>query len=188
MVFYLKRIDNQITITLKNGRIVSIFWGSALDFNNDVYEQCFEWFKLVDEYFVTSFAHRDVQESKKVFLSRIKQDDVHLLLAKYEQNIIGRAQLIENKQEKQSHVGSLTISIHPDFQKQGLGTEMLKILEEKAGSIGILKIQFEAFEKNISARKLYEKMGYDEEGYRKNSVRLKNGSLSDSILYGKILK
>lgn len=182
----MKHQDN--VITLKNGKKVKLKWGSGLDFENGAYERMFDWFKLVDEFFDTTFAQKDVQESKKEFLSRIQLDHVQVLIALHDQDIIGRAHLIKNTKERQDHVGSFTISIHPDFQHQGLGTQMFHYLEEKAREIGILKIQFKTFEINHPARKLFEKMGYVEEGHQKNCVRLKDGSLSNAILYGKMLK
>jgi ribosomal protein S18 acetylase RimI-like enzyme len=52
------------------------------------------------------------------------------------------------------------IVIHEEFRRKGYGEQAMYVLEEKARSLGLFKIDLDVFGHNHPARALYEKMGY----------------------------
>jgi len=50
--------------------------------------------------------------------------------------------------------------VHPDFQRRGYGTELLKALESEAMRLGYQVLHLETTTLQTGAQKLYEKQGY----------------------------
>ncbi len=65
--------------------------------------------------------------------------------------------------------GAMTnLAVHPDFRRKGIGQALLTALEDEGRRIGALAISLEVRKSNLSAIKLYEKMGYTMVGERPN--------------------
>lgn len=54
------------------------------------------------------------------------------------------------------------VALFPDYRGQGLGTRLMQIAEQQALEKGYRKLSLIVFEKNSSAKRLYEKLGYRE--------------------------
>jgi ribosomal-protein-alanine N-acetyltransferase len=65
-------------------------------------------------------------------------------------------------------VSILNIAVDPDFQRQGLGREMVEIIVDEAHALGASSIALEVREKNAAARVLYTSLGFTEAGIRRN--------------------
>lgn len=57
------------------------------------------------------------------------------------------------------------LSIHPQFQKMGLGSNTMKMVEEMARRQGAESIRLDAFSQNQAALHLYRSLGFWETGY-----------------------
>jgi len=53
------------------------------------------------------------------------------------------------------------ISVHPDRQRQGVGTTLMKRVEELAREIGVTKIQLDSWDFNTEAHTFFETMGFE---------------------------
>lgn len=60
--------------------------------------------------------------------------------------------------------------VRPDFQRQGLGRQILAVLEHRASIAGVRAIHLDTTEEQHAARRLYESAGYRETG-RRNTER-----------------
>lgn len=60
------------------------------------------------------------------------------------------------------------IAVHPDYRNQGIGEVLLDSLLEKAYERGAKEITLEVRVSNLHAQWLYKKVGFVEEGIRKN--------------------
>ena len=72
-----------------------------------------------------------------------------------------------------------TLDVHPDYRRKGLGSLLIRALEEGLSSQGAVRIRLEAAAKNPAALELYRKAGYHEKellrnyyGKGKNAVRM----------------
>lgn len=68
--------------------------------------------------------------------------------------------------EDEAHITN--IAVHKDYRKLGCGYEILNALIKKCKDAGIKYMSLEVRVSNIGARHLYEKLGFNVEGIRKN--------------------
>ena len=52
--------------------------------------------------------------------------------------------------------------VHPDFQRRGLGRQMLSALEQRAGELGFRKLTLDTTVQQVPAIRLYTRSGYEE--------------------------
>lgn len=84
-----------------------------------------------------------------------------------------------------SHVlEHLTVVVHPDFQRKGIGRALFTTMLDKVRSEHpeILRVELIAKESNHAALSLYSSLGFIEEGRMINRIRRPDGSLEDDIL------
>lgn len=72
-----------------------------------------------------------------------------------------------------------TLDVHPDYRRKGVGSMLIRALEERLRSQGVERIRLEAAIKNPAALELYRKAGYHKKemlrnyyGRGKNAVRM----------------
>jgi len=81
----------------------------------------------------------------------------------------------------------LTLGVLPDFRKQGYGKLLLREAIAYFRNAGVTALFLEVGENNISARRLYDAMGFETTGKRPNYYRHKNGP-EDAILMKSAIK
>ena len=75
----------------------------------------------------------------------------------------------------------LGIAVLKNNRRQGIGKEMMFMLIEESRKLGAKKIILDFNESNIAALKLYEKLGFVEEGRLRNQI-IVNGQYLDLII------
>jgi RimJ/RimL family protein N-acetyltransferase len=84
--------------------------------------------------------------------------------------------------ESLRHVWRLTIVVHPGSTGQGVGTALLDhLLHWAAAESDVGKIELLVRATNHGAIRLYERMGFVEEGRLRSRVRLPDGSFVDDV-------
>ena len=78
----------------------------------------------------------------------------------------------------------MTIGVVPSEQRKGLGFKLLQEIQLLLKEKGVSTLFLEVNEKNVSARKLYEKAGFEQVGLRKGYYEL-NGKKFDALLLKK---
>lgn len=119
-------------------------------------------------------------------LSRITGDE--FLVAKLNGRVIGFAGIhrLEGEIGEMSHVGEIGIAVHPDFQRKGIGTELLRSCVNLARSRNFERLEADTQADNRAMRRLVEKHGFKLEGVRTKRVK-RNGRYSDEACYALIL-
>lgn len=86
----------------------------------------------------------------------------------------------ENGEDVAGYVGSQTVlgesdmmnlAVHPDYQRQGIGEKLVLELIEGLKERGSQCLTLEVRASNVPAKRLYEKLGFQEVGRRKNYYR-----------------
>ena len=101
--------------------------------------------------------------------------------------LVGNADIKRVRWKLLRHVARLSIGIHPDYQELGIGRLLMQrllgwALEGPGASHGgIRRIELGVFESNIRARRLYESLGFREEGRHHNFLLLPDGSFDTDI-------
>jgi putative acetyltransferase len=128
----------------------------------------------------------DLIDNKAQWLRNLDTNKI-TLLSLHKDNIIGSATLNLNEpQSRASHVASFGVAVHPDFQRKGLGKQLIAALEQIARDQGIKKIEVNFYDGNPAAA-LYKSLDYDYEGRRLKKGRLNDGTYVDEILLSKFL-
>ena len=85
-------------------------------------------------------------------------------------NLIGIAGFVRGNRRKTRHRGEIvSMYVNPDFQGQKIGEKLLRaLIEEIFNSDEIESLELTVVADNISAAKLYERVGFETFGIRKN--------------------
>ena len=94
---------------------------------------------------------------------------------------------IHRRGKRMKHIGTIGISIHPDYWNRGYGTELLKAGLEYAKKEGFLRLEADTLAKNKAMIRIAEKAGFKLEGGRTERVKM-NESYEDETLLGIILE
>lgn len=173
-------------ITLDDKTIVELKVADRHDYENGRYEYLYGWLSQVDQFLAKSYKLGDLEETKQHWLRSFDSNRL-TLLGLYEGKIIGSATLILNDpKSRASHVASFGVAVHPDFQRKGLGKQLILALEDKARELGIKKIEVNCYEGNVAIA-LYQSLSYSYEGRRLKKGRLDDGTFADEILFYKFL-
>ena len=81
-------------------------------------------------------------------------------------------------------VGEISIYIHPNAKRKGVGTKLYTHLEESAKSFGYWTIQAQLFTTNDPSKALFDNLGFREVGVRKKIGKL-DGEWVDNYLLEK---
>ena len=81
----------------------------------------------------------------------------------------------------------LTLAVHPDARRKGLGRRCLAELECKAARLGAVRAFLEVAVTNEPARALYRVGGYGEDGVRRGYYAAADGQRIDAVLMSKAL-
>ena len=120
---------------LKDGRPVIIKRLNTDDYEkSDNYKYVHDWMSRVSKYLGRDFDPKYLEIDKKIWYDSLKNEEVNITIgALYEGKIIASSSLMLNPfNEKMGHVGTWGITIHPDFQNQGLGRRLLLLIVKVA--------------------------------------------------------
>ena len=95
--------------------------------------------------------------------------------------IVGRLSLARDTHPASSHVADLGLMVAIDARRQGVGRALLEAAVEWAGVSGIRKLELHVFPWNEPAIQLYERFGFEREGFRKGHYH-RAGEDVDAIL------
>ena len=77
--------------------------------------------------------------------------------------------------------------VRADWRGRGVGSRLVEAAIHYARSHGAYKISLEVWPHNAAAIALYEKFGFEREGYLRKHWRRRNGELWDSVVMGLVL-
>jgi len=134
-----------------------------------------------DEFLVTV----DFEEK---YIENIKSEtNSTLILAIFDEKIVGAASINSSQKRRLKHVGTLGIVIKKEFCKMGLGSVLINYLVNWSKSNGITKkITLITRSDNHLAIGLYKKIGFEIEGMLKDE-NYENGVYYDCLTMGLIL-
>jgi RimJ/RimL family protein N-acetyltransferase len=99
------------------------------------------------------------------------------------ETIVGHAFLDRLPHAALHHVVHLTMVVHPGHTGRGIGTALLKHLQDwTTRDPNTLKIELRVRATNAAAIKLYQRAGFVEEGRNIRRIRLPDGGFVDDIM------
>jgi putative acetyltransferase len=81
--------------------------------------------------------------------------------------VVGRLSVARDTHPASAHVADLGLMVAKDVRRQGVGWALLEAAVEWARESGVRKLELHVFPWNEPAIRLYERFGFEREGYRK---------------------
>ena len=116
----------------------------------------------------------DVSKQKKMLQEVDTNADLYLLVAEDEGQLLGYLGMTRLKQRRVKHIAKLVCGVANQASGRGIGKSLLQAAIQRAQDSGVTRIELTVAATNHRARKLYEKLGFELEGYRKQSLRIEN--------------
>lgn len=110
------------------------------------------------------------------------------LVAKLDDHVVGFARIhrLEGEIGEMSHVGEIGIAVHPDFQRKGIGTQLLKSCIDLARTRRFKRLEADILAHNKAMKRLLEKTGFQFEGVKAKRVK-RNGEYYDEACYALLI-
>ena len=74
-----------------------------------------------------------------------------------------------------------------EWRGRGVGNALLAAAVDWARAAGAHKVSLQMWPHNEAARRLYEKFGFEEEGYLRRHYRRRSGEIWDAVVMGLLL-
>jgi RimJ/RimL family protein N-acetyltransferase len=123
-----------------------------------------------------------VEDERRFIEDRLLDPKGLLLTARYQGILVGSLGVNPSHLKRYSHKISFGISLLKDYWGLGIGRKLIETLLEWADASGIIKVSLEVDTLNTRAIRLYQSMGFKEEGYLKMDRRMENMEFRDSLI------
>ena len=130
---------------------------------------------------------RSVADERRYVRAIRRHPDAAVLVAEDDGTIVGRLSLARDPHPASAHVGDLGLMVAAAYRRRGIGTALLAAAEEWARGAKVTKLELHVFPHNEAAIALYERCGYEREGYRVRHYSKPDGTLADVVLMAKRL-
>lgn len=123
---------------------------------------------------------RNLEQKRELFEQDISSNERIDLLITRDEDAVGWILLIE----KDEGVAEIGISIDPEFQRNGYGTEASELIIDYAfNQLRYEKIFVRVYESNKASQRVWDKLGFVKEGELRRQI-FKNGDFEDAYIYG----
>jgi RimJ/RimL family protein N-acetyltransferase len=95
--------------------------------------------------------------------------------------LVGRLSVGRDPHPASAHVADVGLMVAVDARRQGIGTALLQAAVDWAREAGVRKLELHVFPWNKAAIALYDRFGFEREGFRKEHYR-RGGEYVDAIL------
>jgi ribosomal protein S18 acetylase RimI-like enzyme len=123
----------------------------------------------------------------KPFIQKIIDNNGTQFLALDKDQVVGWCDILRQECEGTQHIGVLGIGVIKTYRRKGIGEQLIKKAITDAFSKGIKRIELEVFASNTEATALYQKLGFQTEG-RKRNARYLDGVYDDIIVMALLKK
>ena len=131
---------------------------------------------------------KNVKEEEKYVreqVKKLKKQEGLQLVAVFANKIIGSIDL-RRGQFRHKHMAELGITVNRDFREDGVGQQLIKIMEKEAKNMGLKALFLECFANNPRALHVYEKMGFKRVGFLPKAYEYKGEYVDSMTMYKEI--
>lgn len=124
-----------------------------------------------------------VKEEEEFISSSLSKPNALFIVAEVNGKIVGNLNFSAGPRKRNYHVGEFGVSVLKEYWGKKIGEKLIKYLIKWAGENGIRKINLRVRTDNEKAVKLYNKLGFSEEGVLKRDFLI-DGKFYDSYMMG----
>lgn len=130
--------------------------------------------------------YQSLDYTRKKFENPSENQHTLVAVVKETQKVVGLIGLFRIKRPRRAHVGQIGMSVHDDYQNQGIGSQMMEAVLNLADNwLNLKRLELEVYVDNENAIHLYEKYGFVIEGtMRKYAFR--DGDYVDTYVMGRV--
>ena len=110
-----------------------------------------------------------------------------ILIARDENRVAGHLQILIGTSPRFREMGDLFIYLHQDYQNAGLGAALMNEAIGLARQRGLHRVELTVVADNHRAIRLYEKVGFQREGLKRENYLGEDGKYHDEVVMGILL-
>ena len=130
---------------------------------------------------ITTTNWRSASDERRYIKSIRRYPHAAVFVAETNEGIVGRLSVGRDPHPASQHVADLGLMVAKAHRGQGIGAALLQAAVDWAKERGVQKLELHVFPHNEPAIRLYERFGFEREGYRKRHYRRPDGYV-DAIL------
>jgi RimJ/RimL family protein N-acetyltransferase len=130
---------------------------------------------------------RSIGDERRYLKSVFRHPDAAVFVAEEDGHVLARMSLSRDPHPASRHVADLGLMVAEGHRRRGIGTLLLDAAVEWARLTGVTKLELHVFPWNEGALRLYERFGFEREGYRKRHYE-RDGELVDAILMAYVVE
>lgn len=116
----------------------------------------------------------------------VEDTNAHHLVAEIDGRVVGSLGLHTETPPRRRHVGEIGMTVHDDFQGQGVGTALMMAMIDLADNwLGLQRVELHVYTDNDPAVHLYEKFGFVIEGTARQFA-LRGGAYVDAYAMARL--
>jgi RimJ/RimL family protein N-acetyltransferase len=120
---------------------------------------------------VTTNGWRDVADERRYLRAIRRYPNAAVFVAEDDGAIVGRLSIARDEHPASRHVADLGLMVAASHRRRGIGTALLHAAVQWARTAGVRKLELHVFPWNTAAIALYERFGFEREGFRKAHYR-----------------
>jgi putative acetyltransferase len=151
-----------------------------------------EEFDHKDLHNIYSFTEVMANTSQLPFLSSSQVSNLfsasnqYTLVAEVDGKVVGHVTLFLTDKVRDKHTASIAIAVHPESHGQGVGKALMhEAINQSDNWLNLVRVELEVHADNLSAKALYEKVGFETEGIKRLST-FKSGRYIDMVIMSRI--
>ena len=130
---------------------------------------------------ITTTNWRTASDERRYLRSLRRYPHAAVFVAETEEGVVGRLSVGRDPHPASHHVADLGLMVAQSHRRLGVGRALLEAAVGWARSRGVTKLELHVFPHNEGAIALYDRFGFEREGYRKRHYRRPDGYV-DAIL------
>ncbi|MFL5919308.1 MAG: GNAT family N-acetyltransferase [Gaiellaceae bacterium] len=130
---------------------------------------------------VSTNGWRDAADERRYLRAIRRYPNAAVFVAEDDGHIVGRLSIARDQHPASRHVADLGLMVAMSHRRRGIGTALLDAAVRWGRTSGVRKLELHVFPWNHAAIALYEKFGFEHEGYRKDHYR-RGDEYVDAIL------
>jgi putative acetyltransferase len=130
---------------------------------------------------LTRGAWRAPSEERRYLKAIRRLDDAAVFVAETPTGLVGRLSVARDPHPASPHVADLGLLVAAAHRRRGIGQALLEAAVVWARRTGIAKLELHVFPHNQAALRLYERFGFQQEGFRARHYRRGDEEL-DAVL------
>jgi RimJ/RimL family protein N-acetyltransferase len=124
-------------------------------------------------------------DNVRAFVRRSIANGYPQIVAVVDGKVVGWCNVPPASRAVSAHVGDLFMGILPEWRRKGLGERLLRQALHAADAFGYLRVELGVFAANPGAAALYRKLGFVEEGTKRNAILI-DGVFHDEIIMARL--